>query len=243
MDNLALVFLRRSAAHGIGHVGWAFAEDMEMFLAGAVENPHGTVVTAPADMGFWIIRTQDPINPMRTRRYNEFKVLDVTQGDPSYARHVAAWVRQQPYKVIGCNCMDAAYDILRAYGASKLPPPAHYWEPDHWFDHVAGNHYRITGEGIVAEDDAAPPVVFTPELPDSASLNTDHLLTDVPSAPDWRVPGSEAALAFQAALQAVSPPPPADMRAPRPLPSTFMAKLRRWLGLAPQQSGANQDKL
>src|SRR5690349_1767561 len=66
----AVVFLRRSGADGIGHVGWAFDNADGTFTTGSIENPRHTFYTNPHDMGFWVVRVRDPISPMRARRYH-----------------------------------------------------------------------------------------------------------------------------------------------------------------------------
>ena len=71
MKMCAVVFVRRTGARGLGHVGWAFECGDGTFDAGSVENPRHSLRTSPHDMGFWTIRTHDPIKPMRKRRYTE----------------------------------------------------------------------------------------------------------------------------------------------------------------------------
>jgi hypothetical protein len=229
--NRAIVFLRRHAAHGIGHVGWAFADGADTFNAGAVENPRGTLHTPPAEMGFWTLRTRDPAEPMRARRYDEFKVIDVEQADPTFARRVVAWVRQQPYDVVGCNCMDVTYDVLRAYGVPHLPVPAHHWEPNHWFDHVPGSHYYIDGDGVRQEADRRQPAMIGTPKPDLDSPIVDQPPEETPSVPAWRTPDTEEARIFQAAMLAAPLMPQASAHHNWLAIQTFLANLLRLLGI------------
>src|SRR5437773_10781009 len=92
MQAKAVVFLRRSGADGIGHVGWAFDNGDGTFTAGSIENPHHSLHTNRRKMGFWAVRARDPIVPMRDRRYHEFKVIDLAQGDQNAAIRVVKWV-------------------------------------------------------------------------------------------------------------------------------------------------------
>ncbi len=131
MATLAAVFVRRSGAHGAGHVGWCFAYGDDAFNAGSVENPQGTLFASPEDAGFWAVRIRDPLSPMRLRGYDEFKTFKLKQGRPFDALRIVLWVRRQGYDVFGRNCMDATYDILRTFGVQDLPVPARYWEPNH----------------------------------------------------------------------------------------------------------------
>lgn len=214
MVKRAIIFLRRHAAHGIGHVGWAFLEEKDTFNAGAIENPLGTLRTLPANMGFWTKRTRNPIKPMRTRRYDEFKVIELAQADPAYARRVVAWVRQQPYEIVHQNCMDATYDVLRAYGLTNLPVPAHHWEPNHWFDSIQGEHYRIDGKGVAVEDDHVHPIIIGAVEPDEESFeisSSSEPPAEEPTVPTWRIPHTPEGIAFQAAML-TAPPMPAHKR-------------------------------
>lgn len=149
MSPVAIAFVRRTGADGIGHVGWAFTDDDDIFSVGSVENPHHTLRTRPQQMGFWVLRTRDPVAPMQARGYTELKVINLRLGDPVYAWQVVTWHRRKPYDIIGRNCMDVTYDVLRAFGVADLPVPAHHWEPNHWFDHLHGRHYSIDRDEIV----------------------------------------------------------------------------------------------
>lgn len=198
----AIIFVRRSGAYGIGHVGWAFTIDNHIFNAGSVENHSGGLVTPPDQMGFWTLETNDPIKPMRLRRYDEFKVLDVRSANPDYAQRVVAWVHKQAYEAIGRNCMDDTYDVLRAYGIDHLPVPSHIWEPNHWFNHIIGEHYHIEPDGIDRTADKKPPE-HEPMLSDLASLTADILAKLPPTPPTWRLPGTREANHFKAAVKLV----------------------------------------
>lgn len=236
MTSRAIIFLRRHAAHGAGHVGWAFTDETDTFNAGAVENSRGTLHTPAAEIGLWSLRTRDPVEPMRARRYDEYKIIDVEQADPAYARSVVAWVRQQPYDIVGGNCMDFTYDVLRAYGIPQLPVPAHHWEPDHWFAHVSGTHYQIDATGVAQEDDHKRSAMIGTEEPDLESLSQDPPLEETPSVPAWRTPGTTAALAFQSDMVTAPPMPKANTAHNRPNFQTLLARLLRLLGIGRRPS-------
>lgn len=229
--NQAIVFLRRHAALGAGHVGWAFADDGDIFNVGAIENPRGTLRTAPAAMGFWNLRTRDPIEPVRERRYDEFKIIEVEQANPAAARRVVTWVRQKPYDIIGCNCMNATYDVLRAYGVTQLPVPAYHWEPDHWFDHITGKHYCIDQDGISEETGDKKAIVIGAAESDVKSLNTNPP-EETPLMPTWRATNTEDAQSFQSAMT-TAPAMPQSSAHPhsRPPAESLLTKLRHLLGI------------
>ena len=202
MQAKAVVFLRRSGADGIGHVGWAFDNGDGTFTTGSIENPRHWLRTSPHEMGFWAVCARDPIIPMRDRRYNEFKVINLGQGDLNAATRVVKWVSQQPYAVVGHNCMNATYDVLRAYGVERLPVPAHHWEPNHWFDRVQAQHYQIDANGVRIESDAHGAATCGPADADVASLFADDSSTIKPLQPAWRTANTSAEREFQSALAA-----------------------------------------
>ena len=63
----AVVFVRRSGANGLGHIGWAFEWHNGWFHAGSVENPAGKISAKPPDMGFWAAHTLEPVALMRNK--------------------------------------------------------------------------------------------------------------------------------------------------------------------------------
>lgn len=198
----AIIFVRRSGAYGIGHVGWAFAVGNHNFSVGSVENHSGGLVTPAEKMGFWTLETHDPIKPMRQRHYDEFKVLDIRAADPDYAKQIVTWVHKQAYEAIGRNCMDDTYDVLRAYGFDHLPVPSHIWEPNHWFNHVIGEHYQIEPTGDEQEGDKDQPEQAT-MLADLADFAAGMWTKLTPTPPRWRMPGTREATHFKAAIKLV----------------------------------------
>ena len=81
----AVVFVRRSATLGIGHVGWGFlvhagsagtlslVGDGNLWEIGAVENHHGWLITPPLEDGYWKERTAQPLDAVAVRRYDHSK--------------------------------------------------------------------------------------------------------------------------------------------------------------------------
>jgi hypothetical protein len=232
MEAKAVVFLRRSGADGIGHVGWAFDNGDGTFTAGSIENPRHTFYTKPRAMGFWMVCARDPILPMRARRYREFKVLDLGQTDRSSALRVVKWVSRQPYEVIGHNCMNATYDVLRAFGADDLPVPAHHWEPNHWFDHVRGQHYRIDAEDVQIEAEGRHAAAIGPAQPDVESLFSGAPEAIEPLQPAWRTENTPAWREFRAALTAAPRMPQPSCHRHMPTRARLLERIRQLLRLA-----------
>src|SRR5574340_1833296 len=75
--------------------------------------------------------------------YDEYKVYFVTEPRPKEAWKVVIWESRQPYSVIGHNCNDVAYDILRAYGVTELLDPVEGLVPNDWYDAQTGPSYII----------------------------------------------------------------------------------------------------
>lgn len=139
----AVVFVRRHGASGAGHVGWAFEYGDETFNVGAVENTAGYFLDGPMQMAFWTQRTAQPVAPMKMRHYDEFKLIEVQQPNPSYAWQVVQWVGHHWYSFAWHNCMDSTYDVLRAFGVPNLPPPVLHWLPNGWFDSIQAEHHEV----------------------------------------------------------------------------------------------------
>lgn len=227
----AIVFVRRHSAYGVGHVGWAFLLNARLFNTGAVENHKGGLFTPSAGMGFWMVHAADPIVPMRKKRYNEFKVIDVDQGDPQTATGVVHWVSRQAYEAIGRNCMDDTYDVLRAYGVEKLPPPARHWIPNYWFDMLGGTHFRIQNKGIIRLAGSGQPAISGGLLQDGASLHLATYPKPSPIKPVWRDLTTADSNHLQTSIQTAPPMPIIHKRyGPKPL-LLFWFHFLQWLGL------------
>jgi len=141
----ALIFVRRSGASGLGHVGWAFEWRNGWFNVGAVENRSGRTFSKAEATDFWTAHTTDPVATMQSvgGQYGEYKVLYVTQPHPKAAWRTVVWVSQRPYAVLRRNCVDATYDVLRTYGITNLPDPATEYAPNDWYDSLATPSYAI----------------------------------------------------------------------------------------------------
>ncbi len=212
MADQAIVFVRRKAAYGIGHVGWAFSVEKKLFNAGAVENHGGTLHTLASRMGFWMRRTHDPIKLMRKRHYNEFKVIEVEHAQPALAKGVAQWVSRHAYEAIGRNCMDDVYDILRAFGVPDLPPPATHWEPNYWFDAIVGNHFMIKSKGVLLQVDPHQPTPQGPLFRDGTSLHLPFHPPPAPIKPTWRQSDAPESAQLEQSARSAPPMPAARKR-------------------------------
>lgn len=201
----AAAFVRYDGASGAGHVGWAFDGRAIGVNAGSVENPLGTPTCDPAKMGYWDIFVEGPMPAMIQRGYDALKHTGLPFGDPFKAHAVAKWIATQPYAVIGRNCLDDAYDVLRAYGVPNLPPPSHDWLPNEWFaildctlDSVSTYIWQVPiGTGF------------------RQTLDTFATQHQAPLVPTWRQPGQADWHDLQSQLNDVSR---------NPVPSAPLAK-------------------
>ena len=182
-------------------------------------------------MGFWTVRTHDPIAPMRERAYNEFKVIDLDRGNSIYAWQVVAWVSRKPYDIFGRNCMDITYDVLRAFGVPHLPAPAHHWEPNHWFNHVQGRHYRIDAADVALEADVRGRSPVDLELPDIDSVLSSPPQGIEPAQPRWRTVNTPEWLELHAAMAAAPAMPATGVRDTQAARHGIIAKIRRFFGV------------
>ncbi len=141
----AVVFVRRTAADGLGHIAWAFEWMNGWFNMGSVENIKRKPFANPKEMDFWSTHTLGPITTIQNQEYpyDEYKLFFVTQPRPKDAWKTVIWESQEPYSFVHHNCSDVAYDILRAYGCTELLDPAKEYVPNDWYDALPGRSYTI----------------------------------------------------------------------------------------------------
>lgn len=192
----AAAFVRYSGAMGAGHVGWSFDFDADNINGGSVENPGGSPSCDPSDMGYWDVFCYDPIPEMAERHYDALKYIDITGGDPAAAYQTALWIAQQPYSVVGRNCLDDVYDVLRAYGVKDMPPPSHDWLPNEWFSLWTQATFSVLS-AFEWRPVGAASLAFLPKKDEVVP----QLLASVPA---WRQPGTIEWHGLQSELAAVS---------------------------------------
>jgi hypothetical protein len=197
----AAVFVRYNGANGLGHLAWAFDSDTDLADCGSVENPEGKLILQPVDIGFWTDSTKSPIPDMTQRAYNDAKYIDLLSANPAEAYSTVLWIAAEAYKVVGRNCLDDVYDVLSAYGVSQLPPPAHVWEPNEWFDKFT-NGTKIpvsTFDWSSSRQPAHLNAMFA--LPSRVQT----LQGVAPKPPSWRIQGTPAFNQLQQWISIVTP--------------------------------------
>ncbi|HET8844112.1 MAG TPA: hypothetical protein VFN35_21780, partial [Ktedonobacteraceae bacterium] len=141
----AIIFVRRSGAAGLGHIGWAFEWKNGWFNTGSVENRGFHAFARPELSDFWTAHTTNPLASMQKfgKDYDEYKLFFVKQPHPRAAWRVVVWTSRLSYWVIRRNCVDSTYDILRTYGITNLPDPATHYAPNDWYDSLQGPSYAL----------------------------------------------------------------------------------------------------
>lgn len=156
-NGAAVVFVRRKATHGIGHVGWgfllragtksanSFLGDGNLWEIGAVENHHGHLFTPPLKDGYWFERTSHPLAAVSAREYDHYKVFPIPNPNAEAALKAEALVGRRPYIAAIANCMNDVQSILLAYGASTLPSPNFIgnWIPNRWYRSIVAPEFAI----------------------------------------------------------------------------------------------------
>ena len=162
----AVVFVRRKATMGVGHVGWGFlvhhgdadresqVGDGNVWEIGAVENHRGWIITPPLEDGYWCERTAQPLKSVASREYDHYKVVPVGVPHVDAALREEKIIAERPYMAAVSNCMNDVYHILTTYGVQNLPNPALLvnWLPNAWYDHIDGSEYAIDDPAGLAGD-------------------------------------------------------------------------------------------
>ncbi len=173
----------------LGHVAWGYEYPNGEWLIGAVEGPdwRGGL------NGFWAVKRPNLRSALmyfakmkeQGAEYNCYKLLTVTPRthvSPEYADQMVRWISQQKYELFGRNCMNSAYDVLRAfcngkYNFADLPHPNGNWIPNGWFNAIQTHEYY-----------KLPTKYSALQLQDNI---VEFDLNGEVSVPEWRKRGSE----------------------------------------------------
>jgi uncharacterized membrane protein HdeD (DUF308 family) len=177
----AIVFVRRTAAYGLGHVAWGFEWMNGWFHVGAIENRESKPFASPGQMDFWCAHTLNPSATMQNREapYDEYKLYFVERPHPKEAWKTVIWESRQPYAFVHHNCCDATFEILHTYGCTELLDPAKEFVPNDWYDALPGASYRI-------EEGAAIPVY--PHLQSRREIETREIALTIPARMNGATP-------------------------------------------------------
>lgn len=143
----AAIFINWGVPLGFGHVGWGFEKMPGDWYYGAVEIAGGWGVVRKGDDNkiFNKLGTEDQmLSEMKKGSvsggplfyYNEYKFVDVPNGDYKPALTYIAKARANGYGLLGNNCMDAVFRVIKAYANGDdnfLPHPSKFWAPRWWY--------------------------------------------------------------------------------------------------------------
>jgi hypothetical protein len=156
----ACVFVKPDGAQKFGHVGWGFkVPGAGRWVYGAVENPGGKLYTPPGgDIGAWHTEgsytrmlsdmSRDAHYPGRSQRpYSRYRCTPSSTSDATAARAMIRTVAARGFlvgvdprtgKFTSRDCLDATYDVLKAYRTQRLTRAAKPAVPNVWVESLWG---------------------------------------------------------------------------------------------------------
>lgn len=154
----AVVFINWSMPLGFGHVGWGFEFVKGQFYFGAVELTSSALKGKGEDTRIFNEKANqaDMISKMKSGKhggsgfqYHACKFVNVSKPNQSEPLKVIATARRNGYGFLGNNCMDAVFNVVKAYanGNDKiLPWPATHWTPRSFFTDIDAPQITIQSE-------------------------------------------------------------------------------------------------
>ncbi|MGD1217828.1 hypothetical protein AB9Q10_05285 [Streptomyces krungchingensis] len=152
----ACVFVKPDGAQKFGHTGWGFrVTGTDRWEYGAVENPSNALYTPPGgDIGAWHAQgsyarmlsdmSRDAHYPgTSSHPYSRYRCTASPAGDVAAARAMIRTVESRGFLVgidpatgelSSRDCLDATYDVLKAYRARHLTPAYRTEIPNVWVE-------------------------------------------------------------------------------------------------------------
>lgn len=152
----ACVFVKPDGAQKFGHVGWGFRiTGTNRWEYGAVENPTNKLYTPPGgNIGAWHAQgtyaqmlsemSRDAHYPGKsTHPYSRYRCTGSSTSDVARARAMIGTVEARGFLVgidpktgelTSRDCLDATYDVLKAYRTRHLTPSPHLNIPNVWVE-------------------------------------------------------------------------------------------------------------
>ncbi|MFE2215654.1 hypothetical protein ACFW93_27360 [Streptomyces canus] len=156
----ACVFVKPDGAQKFGHVGWGFkVPGTGRWVYGAVENPSAKLYTPPGgDIGAWHAEgsydrmlsdmSTDAHYPGTSEHpYSRYRCTKSSTHDVNNARTMISKVEARGFlvgvdprtgKLTSRDCLDATYDVLRAYRTKRLTPAPKLSVPNVWVEELWG---------------------------------------------------------------------------------------------------------
>lgn len=159
-NGAACVFVKPDGAQKFGHVGWGFkVPGTDRWVYGAVENPGGRLYTPPGgDIGAWhaegsydrmLSEMSTDVNYPGTSEhpYSRYRCTETSTYDVNKARRMVRTVEARGFLVgvdprtgelTSRDCLDATYDVLKAYRTKGLTPTPRLAVPNVWVEELWG---------------------------------------------------------------------------------------------------------
>lgn len=156
----ACVFVKPDGAQKFGHVGWGFRlPGTGRWVYGAVENPSEKLYTPPGgDIGAWHAQgsydrmlhdmSTDAHYPGTSEHpYSRYRCTKTSTYDVNEARRMVRTVEARGFLVgvdprtgelTSRDCLDATYDVLKAYRTKGLTPTPRLSIPNVWVEELWG---------------------------------------------------------------------------------------------------------
>ncbi|MEU0205755.1 hypothetical protein [Streptomyces canus] len=156
----ACVFVKPDGAQKFGHVGWGFKiPGTGRWVYGAVENPSAKLYTPPGgDIGAWHAEgaydrmlsemSTDAHYPGTSEHpYSRYRCTKSSTHDVNSARAMISRVEARGFlvgvdprtgKLTSRDCLDATYDVLKAYRTKRLTPAPKLSVPNVWVEELWG---------------------------------------------------------------------------------------------------------
>ncbi|KUM89933.1 MULTISPECIES: hypothetical protein [Streptomyces] len=156
----ACVFVKPDGAQKFGHVGWGFkVPGTGRWVYGAVENPGAALYTPPGgDIGAWHaegsydrmlsdMSTDADYPGTAEHPYSRYRCTKSATHDVRRARAVIRAVAARGFlvgvdprtgKLTSRDCLDATYDVLKAYRTEHLTPAPKLSVPNVWVEELWG---------------------------------------------------------------------------------------------------------
>ncbi|MFF7542496.1 hypothetical protein ACFZCU_02495 [Streptomyces canus] len=151
----ACVFVKPDGAQKFGHVGWGFkVPGTGRWVYGAVENPSAKLYTPPGgDIGAW--HAEGPYDRMLSdmstdaseHPYSRYRCTQSSSHEVNNARAMIRAVEARGFlvgvdprtgKLTSRDCLDATYDVLKAYRTRHLTPAPKLSIPNVWVEELWG---------------------------------------------------------------------------------------------------------
>ncbi|MCT9084643.1 hypothetical protein [Streptomyces fulvoviolaceus] len=156
----ACVFVKPDGAQKFGHVGWGFqVTGTKRWVYGAVENPSGRLYTPPGgDIGAWHAEgtykrmmsemSTDTHYPGNSEHpYSRYRCTGSSTSDVNAAWAMIRTVEARGFlvgvdpktgKLTSRDCLDATYDVLKAYRTKGLTRAEKLAVPNVWVESLWG---------------------------------------------------------------------------------------------------------